>query len=783
MLDPRGAGLEEPDSAENVRDLADGDGRCPDLDSRNARSTRRNITEPCFGFEPGSDEESDHPRNSKTALTMQNQHAKSWRRRRGKSSPALGTPGSVVNTSKDRRIRQLRFNLEMSPTRRLENMAIKKCFHRPAFSLWVWAVVGCISIVMSTCFCFVFSLIFGEGRGVVQMLIWKSVTEGTLTLSEALSNISMICCVGLIAAVFAKVSLDVYANLIFGMQAIRKSRRLIELDAKSPFHLHRTGDEVDDSLLEYLQTHYDSGPFSVLAVAAATPSGDSGGFLVSPPAENSTTTAVAMRPRSVSLVSSASSRRPSCTPSLVSGQRSTDRARRSSETHRACVEYMTLEQHSTQGACATNGSSDDEDVHRPGGFPQMSREVSVIRNHGTCDENHSLWHKASAINLSGDLIQQDFAKLQELTWKLPDWNFDIFEVADATPRPLSFIGFVCLDAFSKLVDMDKGKLIEFLNAVEGSYREVPYHNKLHGASVARCVYSFCAGCGLAFQQECMEFTIVLAGLVHDVHHPGLTQTFLSKASMDGPWVSPICTPLEEADMELSLKYNDQSPLENMHCAITFELLTKENTAFLAKEEIAAMRKPLIRAILGTDMAKHAETMIRLAALIDNLKHQSDTGSVPWHWPAKPPTNADEEQRMLWERLYQEEFVMELFLHAADIGTPTLPFDQWVRWNALVQEEFHEQGDREYMEFGELISPPAGFDRAARPKAEHAFTKGFMQYLSLPLFEQLHELSQVVCPASVCQGVRISGCLTNLKKNIELWDKHPPRRDDSSDQDE
>merc|ERR1719442_359486 len=159
-------------------------------------------------------------------------------------------------------------------------------------------------------------------------------------------------------------------------------------------------------------------------------------------------------------------------------------------------------------------------------------------------------------------------------------------------------------------------------------------------------------------------------------------------------------------MELALKYNDQSPLENMHCAVTFELLRREKNAFLPSEDITSMSKPLIRAILGTDMAKHAEHLTRLVALIDNLEHGTPgtgSGGIPWYWPATPPAGADEEQRRAWQLRLQEEFVMGLFLHAADIGNATLPFSQWCRWNRLVQQEFHSQGDREVLEFGALVS--------------------------------------------------------------------------------
>ena len=73
----------------------------------------------------------------------------------------------------------------------------------------------------------------------------------------------------------------------------------------------------------------------------------------------------------------------------------------------------------------------------------------------------------------------------------------------------------------------------------------------------------------------------------------------------------------------------------------------------------------------------------------------------------------------------------------------MPFEQFRRWNRLVGEEFLLQGDLEKVEFGHLISPPAGFDRdVSKGAVVHGFTRFFMRYLSLPLFEKLNELSQV-----------------------------------------
>lgn len=375
----------------------------------------------------------------------------------------------------------------------------------------------------------------------------------------------------------------------------------------------------------------------------------------------------------------------------------------------------------------------------------------------------------------GMLASRQPGKLDAVAKNLDNWNLDMFDIDQETKQPLAFMGMLCLDApwynLPADVAIHKGKLSNFLTDIEDSYRPVPYHNSLHAAAVARMVFVFIKGCGLkhGLPGE-MQLTLVLAGLVHDVHHPGLTASFLSRAAL--PWKSKIVAPREAADSELAMRYNDQSPLENMHCAITFQLLGNEKNAFLPDEIVTRIKPVLVRVILGTDMAKHAEAMTRLAMLTENLKNRG-VGGIPWHWPTTPPASLPPEDRQHWERNLQVGFVMELFLHAADIGNPTLPLQQWKEWNRRVQLEFHEQGDMEKEEFGCLISPPPGFDRHAGAKAMHNFTKGFMQFLSLPLFQKIDELSKVQNPQNVTEDVNISVCLENLQSNLKAWDEIVP----------
>lgn len=225
----------------------------------------------------------------------------------------------------------------------------------------------------------------------------------------------------------------------------------------------------------------------------------------------------------------------------------------------------------------------------------------------------------------------------------------------------------------------------------------------------------------------MEFALVLAGLIHDVGHPGLTAPFLVAS-----------------DDELALKYSEDSPLERMHLAVAFELLNKEKNCFLDKETITYMKKPIVRAVLGTDMANHEKQMQRLFALRDNLQHHGSKGTITWYWPAQPPPakRKVEQDITVWELEEQVMFVLELYLHAADIASPTMPFDQFKRWNNLVQQEFHNQGDREKEEFGAFISAAEGYDRHAPALKLQEFTKGFVQFLVQPFFTELDLLTKL-----------------------------------------
>lgn len=94
-------------------------------------------------------------------------------------------------------------------------------------------------------------------------------------------------------------------------------------------------------------------------------------------------------------------------------------------------------------------------------------------------------------------------------------------------------------------------MARFLHTIEHKYRrypEVPYHNNLHAADVAHST-SFLLDV-INVMPSLEVFAGLIAALVHDVDHPGKTNTFLVKTQAP-----------------LALLYNDRSVLENHHVSL------------------------------------------------------------------------------------------------------------------------------------------------------------------------------------------------------------------------
>merc|ERR1719262_1383765 len=65
--------------------------------------------------------------------------------------------------------------------------------------------------------------------------------------------------------------------------------------------------------------------------------------------------------------------------------------------------------------------------------------------------------------------------------------------------------------------------------------------------------------------------------------------------------------LTEAQHDLAIRYNDKSPLENMHCCKLFEILAQPHVnvfSSCAQEQYRDVRKLAIDVVLHTDITQH-----------------------------------------------------------------------------------------------------------------------------------------------------------------------------------
>ncbi|CAE8705396.1 unnamed protein product, partial [Polarella glacialis] len=138
-------------------------------------------------------------------------------------------------------------------------------------------------------------------------------------------------------------------------------------------------------------------------------------------------------------------------------------------------------------------------------------------------------------------------------------------------------------------------LSNFVSAAAGGYLSGPqYHNFPHAVDVTHTLFMVIQDCGrgpFALMPRLDVYALLASAVCHDIGHSGLNNDFIAQTKN-----------------ELAIRYNDHSPLENMHCATFFELLQdKSLNVFdsLIRREQKEVRQICIDAILHTDNTLHS----------------------------------------------------------------------------------------------------------------------------------------------------------------------------------
>jgi cAMP-specific phosphodiesterase 4 len=270
----------------------------------------------------------------------------------------------------------------------------------------------------------------------------------------------------------------------------------------------------------------------------------------------------------------------------------------------------------------------------------------------------------------------------------------MFFIAKWTKMPLTVCGKYIFDKYA-LYDSFKiceTKTVAFLSALEARYLPNPYHNSTHAADVLNSLFYLIKNTSVF--EHLTELEIIwstISSLGHDVGHMALTNRFLITNSH-----------------ELAIKYNDNSVLESMHSAITFELLIESDKNLfvnLSPDDWSLARKIIIEMILSTDMAKHFELL--------------------WNLRAKINSGAEKDYSIPDERLY----VLKFMLKCSDIAHAAKKTELHEIWSLKVIEEFFNQGDIE-KDIGQPVSMYCDRETTKIAKSQ----AGFILNLVLPLYE-------------------------------------------------
>jgi 3'5'-cyclic nucleotide phosphodiesterase len=361
--------------------------------------------------------------------------------------------------------------------------------------------------------------------------------------------------------------------------------------------------------------------------------------------------------------------------------------------------------------------------------------IQDIKQQG--DDNGSSYkaNTVTSVHFEGGLAGG--AMMDEIDPKLVEaidtWELCSLELNEASQfQVLSYIFFESKQSLAVKGFVKREKFMKFATSLQSRYLKTnPYHTWEHALDVTHCIYRYLDLINAdGFLKLTDRFALLFAALSHDAGHLGVNNQFLV-----------------EIQDELAYKYNDKSPLENMHCSVFFEICRDAETnvlSDLALDQFKDVRKLIIEAILKTDNSQHFQMVKDMSIL-----YQSNQAII-------------DEQDISCKELFKKNdnrlLLCNTLLHQADISNTAKPWEICQKWTALVMEEFFRQGDKE-KQLGIPVQMLNDREKVNIPNSQI----GFIEFIVSPLF---------VSTLAVFPGLKDTSELvvTNLQKWIRTWEE-------------
>ncbi|KDO27777.1 hypothetical protein SPRG_07376 [Saprolegnia parasitica CBS 223.65] len=289
-----------------------------------------------------------------------------------------------------------------------------------------------------------------------------------------------------------------------------------------------------------------------------------------------------------------------------------------------------------------------------------------------------------------DLSPTDVAALRKIMLDSDNgfgtWNFNVLQVAAYLPT--SVLTFIAVAIFTLLDydDIDLDAVAVFASDVEAKYnRHVIYHNADHASDVLHSFFAILRNTNLtAILSETHQIAGLLAALLHDVQHFGLTNKFLKQSEHELSRTFPVCCPLEA-----------------MHSDVGLKILATHNVLRRFSPSLQAEMRHTIHETIWTTSVCEQKRMLAALAAADRSSKQFVT------------------------------LVVQIAVHVSDLGQTSKPLGIHQVWVDRLHGELFLQGDQERAR-GWPLSMDCDRTKGICPKSQASFMEGFV----VPAFSAL-----------------------------------------------
>ncbi|XP_009325525.1 PREDICTED: high affinity cAMP-specific and IBMX-insensitive 3',5'-cyclic phosphodiesterase 8B isoform X2 [Pygoscelis adeliae] len=289
------------------------------------------------------------------------------------------------------------------------------------------------------------------------------------------------------------------------------------------------------------------------------------------------------------------------------------------------------------------------------------------------------------------------------------WDFNIFELEAVTnKRPLVYLGLKVFARFgvSEFLNCSEAMLRAWLQVIEANYHSSnSYHNSTHAADVLHATAFFLGKERVKGSLDHLdEVAALIAATIHDVDHPGRTNSFLCNAGS-----------------ELAVLYNDTAVLESHHTALAFQLTAKDSKCNIFKNidrnHYRTLRQAIIDMVLATEMTKHFEHVNKFVNSINKPMASEETSS---HVSSDCECTAN-----IKNFPDNQTLIKRMMIKCADVANPCRPLELCIEWAGRISEEYFAQTDEEKRQGLPVVMPVFDRNTCSIPKSQISFIDYFI----------------------------------------------------------